>query len=197
VLDGRPRLGERVVVFGAGTVGLCTVALLSSFPLERLVAVDPLADRRDRALAFGADEAIPPEAAEAPAAPDADRDGADLVYELSGRPAALDDAVGVAGYDGRVVVGSWYGTKRAAVDLGTAFHRDRISIESSQVSTLSPETRGRWTKARRMGTALDRLRTLDVGSLVTHRIPFADAPTAYRLLDERADDALQVLLTYA
>ncbi|MEF8869293.1 MAG: hypothetical protein V5A85_12305 [Haloarculaceae archaeon] len=77
------------------------------------------------------------------------------------------------------------------------FHRDRISIESSQVSTLSPETRGRWTKARRMGTALDRLRALDVGSLVTHRVPFADAPTAYRLLDERADDALQVLLTYA
>jgi len=197
VLDGRPRLGERIVVFGAGTVGLCTVALLSSFPLERLVAVDPLADRRDRALAFGADEAIPPEAVEAPAAPDADRDGADLVYELSGQPAALDDAVGVAGYDGRIVVGSWYGTKRAAVDLGTAFHRDRISIESSQVSTLSPESRGRWTKARRMGTALDRLRTLDVGSLVTHRVPFADAPTAYRLLDERDDDALQVLLTYA
>jgi 2-desacetyl-2-hydroxyethyl bacteriochlorophyllide A dehydrogenase len=197
VLDGRPRIGERVVVFGAGPVGLCTTAALSAFPLDRLVAVDPLADRRERALALGADEAVPPDSvADAVDADGDDREGADLVYELSGRPEALDDAVGVTGFDSRVVVGSWYGTKRATLDLGGTFHRDRVSIESSQVSTLAPDSRGRWTKTRRMGTALDRLRALEVGSLITHRIPFDDAPDAYRLLDERPDDALQVLLTY-
>ena len=197
VLDGRPRIGERVVVFGAGPVGLCTTAALSAFPLDRLVAVDPLADRRERALALGADEAVPPDSVADAVDADGDgREGADLVYELSGRPEALDDAVGVTGFDSRVVVGSWYGTKRATLDLGGTFHRDRVSIESSQVSTLAPDSRGRWTKTRRMGTALDRLRALEVGSLITHRIPFDDAPDAYRLLDERPDDALQVLLTY-
>lgn len=213
VLDGRPRLGERVVVFGAGVIGLCTVGILSGFPLDRLVAVDPLADRRERALEMGADEAVAPDEASSAlgagnggGATERDRDGAgtderrpdgaDLVYELSGRPAALDDAVDVAGYDSRVVVGSWYGTKRAPLDLGTDFHRDRVSIESSQVSTLAPECRGRWTKDRRMDAALDRLRALDVASLITHRVPFDDAPSAYRLLDERTD-ALQVLFTYS
>jgi 2-desacetyl-2-hydroxyethyl bacteriochlorophyllide A dehydrogenase len=197
VLDGRPRIGERVVVFGAGPVGLCTVAALAAFPLDRLVAVDPLADRRERALALGADDAVDPDSvADAVGSGGPEDDGIDLVYELSGRPEALDDAVGLTGFDSRVVVGSWYGTKRATLDLGGTFHRDRVSIESSQVSTLAPDSRGRWTKGRRMETALDRLRALDVGSLITHRIPFEDAPTAYRLLDERPDEAVQVLLTY-
>jgi threonine dehydrogenase-like Zn-dependent dehydrogenase len=195
VLDGRPRVGERVVVFGAGVIGLCTVGVLSSFPLDRLVAVDPLAERRDHALAMGADEAVAPDEV-ASAVGDGATDGADLVYELSGQPDALDDAIAVTGYDSRVLVGSWYGTKRANLDLGGEFHRDRVTIESSQVSTLAPETRGRWTKARRIETALGRLRDLDVASLVTHRVPFEDAPAAYRRLDERPESTLQVLLTY-
>lgn len=196
VLDGQPRVGEEVVVFGAGVVGLCTIGVLSSFPLGRLIVVEPIADRRERARDFGADVAVPPGDLDDVLDAGPDRDGADLVYELSGRPATLDDAVDATGYDGRVVVGSWYGNKPATLDLGSTFHRDRISIESSQVSTLAPETRGRWSKDRRADTAVERLRELDAGSLVTHRVPFADAPEAYRLLDDRTEGVLQVLLTY-
>lgn len=195
VLDGRPRIGEWVVVFGAGVIGLCTIGVLSEFPLERLIAVDPLSDRREHALKMGADDAVTPEELPAVSA-NGDPDGVDLAYELSGRPAVLEDAISVVGYDGRVVVGSWYGTKRAPLDLGTSFHRDRITIESSQVSTLSPESRGRWSKARRIDTALDHLRALPIEALITHRVPFANAPSAYRLLDERTESPLQVLLTY-
>ena len=194
VLDGRPRIGERVVVFGAGVIGLCTIDLLSTFPLEQLVAVEPVESRRDHARRLGADVAVPPAAVPDGILEDRGEIGSD--FELSGQPGALDDAIGVVGYDGRIVVGSWYGTKRASLDLGTDFHRDRITVESSQVSTLSPETRGRYTKDRRMGVALDRLRELDAESLITHRIPFEDADAAYRLLDEDPGSALQVLLTY-
>ena len=196
VLDGRPRVGEEVVVFGAGVVGLCTIGLLSSFPLCRLIAVEPVAGRRERARELGADVAVAPDDLDSVLAAETDRDGADLVYELSGRPATLDDAVTATGYDGRVVVGSWYGDKPATLDLGSTFHRDRISIESSQVSTLAPETRGRWSKGRRADTAVERLQDLDATSLVTHRVPFTDAPKAYRLLEEHTDGVLQVLLTY-
>jgi len=196
VLDGRPRVGERVVVFGAGVVGLCTVARLAEFPLDRLVAVDPIDARRERARDLGADAAVDPEEVASVVEEWSDPGGADLVFELSGQPEALDAAVDAAGYDSRVVVGSWYGDKPATLDLGTDFHRDRVSVESSQVSTLDPETRGRWSKARRMDAALACLADLDAESLVTHRVPFGEAAEAYRLLDECADDPLQVLLTY-
>jgi 2-desacetyl-2-hydroxyethyl bacteriochlorophyllide A dehydrogenase len=195
VMDGRPRVGERVVVFGAGMIGLVTTSVLSRFPLAELVVVEPVARRREMAARLGADETLRP--GEAAALGDrGDPAGADLAYELSGRPATLDDAIDAVGYDGRIVVGSWYGRKRADPDLGGFFHRNRIDVSSSQVSTIAPDLRGRWTKARRIDAAWDRLRQLDADSLVTHRVPFAEAPEAYQLLDEGPENALQVLLTY-
>jgi 2-desacetyl-2-hydroxyethyl bacteriochlorophyllide A dehydrogenase len=197
-LDGRPRVGERVVVFGAGLVGLCTTHVLSGFPLEELVVVEPVPARRELARTLGADRVVAPEAvdSELDAFEATAAEGADLVYELSGRPATLDAAIDAVGYDGRVVVGSWYGTKRAAVDLGGTFHRDRISVESSQVSTIDPELRGRWNKARRFDVAFEQLRAVDTDALLTETVPFADAADAYRRLDEQTLDAPHVVLTY-
>lgn len=189
-LDSQPQLGEQVVVFGAGVVGLTTVALLSSFPLRELVVVEPLAARRELATEFGADRAIAPDAVETAVS------DADLAVELSGNPDVLNSAIGSVGYDGRVVVGSWYGSKTAPIEFGGRFHRDRIEITSSQVSSIEPTRRGRWDKDRLLSTALDRLKTIAVDQLISHRIPFESAPEAYELLDSQPEHALQVLLTY-
>ena len=211
VLDAAPRLGERVVVFGAGVIGLCVTRLLAAFPLESLVVVDPVERRRALAASFGADRTTTPAAlgddADAglggpgaaldAAGSDARLRDADLAVELSGQPSALDDALGVVGYDARIVVGSWYGTKREPIGLGGRFHRDRIDIVSSQVSTISPELRGRWDRDRRMDAALERLDRVPADELITHRIPFERAAEAYELLDSAADDTVQVILEYS
>ena len=191
VLDAAPRLGERVVVFGAGVIGLCVTRLLADFPLESLVVVDPIERRRDLAAALGADRTTTPARLGAADA------GADLAIELSGQPSALDDAIEAVGYDARIVVGSWYGTKRAPIDLGGRFHRDRIDIVSSQVSTISPELRGRWDRDRRMDATLDRLDAIPADELITHRVPFERAPEAYELLDAEPDAAVQVIFEYS
>lgn len=193
-LDGRPTVGERVVVFGGGLVGLATLSVLSAYPLEEVVAVEPRADRRERCLRAGADRAIEPSAADSLFA-DREPAGADLAYELSGQPAALDDAIQAVGYDGQVIVGSWYGEKRASLALGGSFHRDRITVESSQVSTLAPADRGRWSKDRRLDTALTQLGSATLDDLVTHRVPIDDADEAYRAIDGE-ESTLQVVLTY-
>src|SRR5690606_2911712 len=75
------------------------------------------------------------------------------------------------GREGRVVVGSWYGTRRAAVELGTHFHRGRLTVRSSQVSRINPALAGRWSKARRLAFALELLRRIRPGALITHRFP--------------------------
>ncbi|MEF8856453.1 MAG: zinc-binding alcohol dehydrogenase [Haloplanus sp.] len=194
VMDGRPRVGERAVVFGAGMVGLVTTSVLAEFPLERLTVVEPIANRREMAATLGADETLAP--GEVAIGNRGDPPGADLAYELSGQPATLDDAIDAVGYDGRIVVGSWYGRKRAETDLGGFFHRNRIDISSSQVSTLAPDLRGRWTKERRLDVAWERLRDVATDRLVTHRIDFENAPDAYQLLDDGPENAIQVLLTH-
>jgi len=212
VQDGAPRLGERAVVFGQGVVGLLTTALLGRFPLAEVVTLDYYPDRRELAHELGADAALDPEgdagarvrdrlgtAGERDAdgnGPDDTIAGADLTYELSGCPDALDSAIAATGYDGRVVVGSWYGTKPTELDLGGRFHRSRVSVESSQVSTIAPDLRGRWSKDRRMDVAWDRLREVDPERFVTHEFPVEEAGEAYELLDERPSEALGVVFEY-
>jgi threonine dehydrogenase-like Zn-dependent dehydrogenase len=188
-LDARPAVGERAVVFGQGPVGLATTALLAAHPLDETVAVDPRGERRRLAAAHGATETLAPGAVRdrfAPSSPapgDAAPDGADLAVELSGVPSALDDAVAVTGYDGRVLVGSWYGTDPVELDLGARFHRSRVAVESTQVSTIDPARRGRWTRERRAATAWRHLDRLDADALLPETVPLDDAPAAYDRLD--------------
>jgi 2-desacetyl-2-hydroxyethyl bacteriochlorophyllide A dehydrogenase len=193
-LDGRPRIGERVVVFGQGPVGLLTTAVLSSFPLAELVTVDRYEQRRALAREFGADAAVAPgDVEDVTSGWD---EGADLTYELSGNPAALNDAIDATGYAGRVIVGSWYGTKGATLDLDGEYHRSHIRIRSSQVSRIDPDHAGRWDTDRRMDLVQERLDALDVADMITHRFHVDRADEAYQLLDEAGSRAVQVLLTY-
>ncbi len=202
LMDGAPLIGERVVVLGQGVVGLLTTALLARFPLAALVTFDRYPLRRQMGLDLGATLSLDPlasdavEAARAHLGAQGFYDGADLTYEVSGNPQALDLALQLTGFAGRVILGSWYGTKRAALDLGGRFHRSRIRLISSQVSTLAPEHTARWDKARRLDVAWQMLRDLPPIAWITHRIPFDQAEQAYRLVDEHPEEALQVVLTY-
>jgi len=204
LLDGRPLVGEQVAVFGQGVVGLLVTALLARLPLASLVSLDRWASRRAASLALGASASLDPTqptvasllAQQLQGSPSRSYAGADLVYELSGDPATLDQALAAAGFNARIVVGSWYGRKRASLDLGGRFHRARQHLIASQVSTLPPELTGRWTKERRLQTVLELIPSLDPARLITHRFALAEAAAAYTLLDHHPDDAIQVLLTY-
>jgi len=188
VHDARPLMGERVLVVGQGVVGLVTTSLLSRFPLARLVTVDRWEARRRLSVELGAASSVGPD--------ELGESDFDLTFEVSGSPEALDVAIAATGIEGRVIVGSWYGDKRAPLDFGTHFHRGRLSIRSSQVSRLSPRLSARWTKARRLRVALEAAARLPARKLVSHRFPIERAAEAYRLLDESQNDCLQVLLTY-
>jgi threonine dehydrogenase-like Zn-dependent dehydrogenase len=201
LMDGRPVIGENVAVVGLGIVGLLTVMLSSRMSPASLGCIEPHPVRAEAARSLGADFVVDSvsEATERYNGELALRglpEYADLVYELSGNPPALNTAIGIAGFSARVIVGSWYGAKRAALDLGGRFHRERIRVLSSQVSTLDPRFVGRWTNRRRLATALRMLAIHPVESLVTHRFHVDHAHDAYRLLDQNPGAAIQVIFTY-
>jgi threonine dehydrogenase-like Zn-dependent dehydrogenase len=178
-------------------VGLLTAGLLARFPLACLVTVDPYPLRREASIRQGAHASLEP------STPESTRqiqaffpDGADLTFELSGSPVALDQAIGCTGFDGRVVIGSWYGQKRASLDLGGRFHRSRIHLISSQVTTLASSFSGRWTKERRFAVAWEIIRRMRPASLITQRFPLAQAAQAYDLIDNHPETTIQVVLEY-
>lgn len=195
VMDGRPRIGERIIVFGQGPVGLVTTAVLDGFPLEELIAVDPLENRRALAERLGADQAVEPAAIDDTVG----ETGSDLTIELSGNPAALDAALDVTGYAGRVLVGSWYGSKQTTLDLGGEFHRSHIRVRSSQVSQIDPDHSDRWDKQRRLAYVCNWLNNSpqdNLADIQTHEFPIQQAQDAYEFLNNNKDEAIQITFKY-
>ena len=191
VQDGAPILGESVLVLGQGMVGLLTASLLSEFPLESLVTVDRFELRKKALNVAGQKSKV-----KSLALDDLRPSTFDLVFELSGSPSALNDAIAGTTFSGRIVIGSWYGQKRAEVDLGSAFHRSRIKLISSQVSTISPELSGRWDKSRRFDVAWKALERIKPEKWITHRFSVDDAEKAYQLLDKNPQETIQVIFNY-
>jgi threonine dehydrogenase-like Zn-dependent dehydrogenase len=201
VMDGQPIIGEQVIVFGQGIVGLLTTSLLALHPLACLITVDTHRMRREYSLKAGAHASIDPGEIDLIAAllssfNSHGSEGADLVYEISGSPPALDQAISVTAFNGRLVIGSWYGNQPVSLNLGGRFHRNRIRLISSQVSTVNPIFLGRWDKQRRLDAAWKLLETIRPSRYITQRSPFTEASKAYEFLDRHPEESIQVIFTY-
>ncbi|HEX2222207.1 MAG TPA: zinc-binding alcohol dehydrogenase [Candidatus Limnocylindria bacterium] len=196
VLDAQPRFGEEVLILGQGVVGLLVTMLLVRAG-ARVIAADAYERRRGLSLRLGAERAVSPERdlSDTVRAVTGGR-GADVVIEASGNPAALQAGIDSVAFGGTVVVASWYGARPASLDLGRAFHRRRVRIVSSQVSTLDPALSSRWTHERRTGLVMRLLTELPLAELISHRFPLHAAPDAYELLDRDPGEAVQVVFTY-
>jgi (R,R)-butanediol dehydrogenase / meso-butanediol dehydrogenase / diacetyl reductase len=89
--------GDDVLVVGAGTVGLTTIAWAHAQGARRITAVDPVAARRAAAESFGATDVLTTAEAASPG-------GYDVVVECVGRPGLLDPCIAAARAKGRIVV---------------------------------------------------------------------------------------------
>lgn len=195
LLDVPVRIGDAVLVSGQGVVGVFC-ALFARRTAGHLIVVDPLAARRERALAFGADQAVhPDDAAEAVRVATNGR-GVDVAIEASSAPAALQQAIMATGQEGTIVAVSYYGTRPVTLTLAPEFHFRRHRIVSSQVSSVGSGIQTRWDFGRRMDTVLWLLGQLPVKEMITHRFALAKAPEAYEFVDTRADETLGVVLEY-
>tara|TARA_R110000772_G_scaffold34492_2_gene83602 strand:+ start:1787 stop:2800 length:1014 start_codon:yes stop_codon:yes gene_type:complete len=194
LIDAAPQTNESVAIIGLGVVGQLVNSLLSEYSTKKVFALDKLAYRRKVAEQSQAATGINPDAQDLKGVmPD---EGFGLVLELSGNPEALNLAIDICGFAGRIIVGSWYGNKSAALNLGGKFHRNRLKIISSQVSTIHPEHLAEWDKEKRLQKALQSIISLLPEKLITHRFHLNQAPEAYQLLVTEPDSALQVVFTY-
>jgi 2-desacetyl-2-hydroxyethyl bacteriochlorophyllide A dehydrogenase len=195
VHDAGPRLGERVLVVGLGVVGLLTSALLLRCGVRELIAVEPLALRREQAERLGCRtlSSEEPRVAERIAGLTEGR-GPDAAINCSGAQAGLQLALDTLCFEGTLVEASWYGSRRVSLELGAAFHRRRLRLVASQVSSVAAALGPRWDKRRRLALALELLPALDPSRYITHRFPLERAQEAFELLDRHPERVLQVVL---
>ena len=124
--------------------------------------------------------------------------GADVSIELSGYYAALHEAIRATAYASRVVVAGFPQGGGDALRLGEEFHHNRIELVSSQISNVAPRLAHRWSVPRleRTVVGLAAEGRLRLEPLVSHVLPAEQAADAFRLLDERPEEAVQVVLDF-
>jgi threonine dehydrogenase-like Zn-dependent dehydrogenase len=198
ILDADIHVGETVAVFGLGVPGQL-VAQLARLNGATVIAVDGIAARRELATKLGAHHVL--DATEGNVA-ERIREmtggrGADVCLEVTGSYRALQEAIRAVAYSSRVCVAGFMQGEGKGLYLGEEFHHNRVALVAAQISGVQPALQHRWNEYRLASTAI-RLAVegrLDVTSLISHTVPLSEAGEAFKMLDERPQDALQVVLS--
>ena len=169
---------DTVVVLGAGPIGLGVVAA-SAGKGARVIVVEPQADRGELARRLGAEAIVDPATPDLPAAVAEQAGGpATVVFEASGKPAAMAAALELAGFRARCVY--------IGIDVGGKAPAAMGLIQSKELQIRgiigSP---GVWPQTLRF---LSRA-GLDLSPLVTRSFALADAADA---IDAVLSDRTQV-----
>jgi threonine dehydrogenase-like Zn-dependent dehydrogenase len=167
--DAAPRAGDRIAVVGGGVIGCLVAYLCARMPGCSVILIDPDESRRRIATALGVAFATPDETLPG---------NNDLVFHASGTAGGLQTALSLAGFEASVIELSWYGTTLVPVQLGAAFHSQRLLLRSSQVGTVAPDRRARWNHARRLTLALSLTADPRLDILLDSTVLFEDLPEA-------------------
>lgn len=166
VWDAAPLLGERIMVIGAGVVGLLTAALLARLPACRVAVVDRDPSRAVMVRRLGGTYF---DVGSAPLEQE-------LIVHASGSEDGLRLALHCAAFEARLIEASWFGDRAPALPLGEAFHARRLRLIASQVGSVATAMRGRRDHAARLALALDLLADPVFDALLEPPTRFEDLP---------------------
>lgn len=190
--------GESITIVGQGIVGLLVTSVVKHlYPYSKVMTVDTNPKRRKISVErAGADNSFDATEAIGGAAKEQFPFGTDVSIDVSGCGEGLQTAISCTRNHGRVVIGSWFGTKSVTLsNLGGRFHRSHIQLVASQVSVIPPAIAGRWTKARRFNLVWQLLRDIRPSSMFPVHVE--DVDNAQKIYEDLASgELLQAIFTY-
>ena len=177
------RLGEQVVIAGAGPIGLLILQVLRLKNPGRIIVTDRQADRLELAARLGADVTIDV-STEDPVARIlqlTDGYGCDVFLEATGHPSAVTQGVDALRKLGRMVVYGVFG-EPASVDWSIIGDRKELDVLGAHLGPYA------------YPTAIDLLArgVIDADAMVTHRLPLSAIDEAMELL--LRGEAIKIML---
>ena len=184
---GGVNAGQRVVILGAGTIGLCALAVARTHTPHVLV-IDKIDQRLQRAKTFGAECTVNADQVHVQTAvlDWTDNNGADVVLEAVGTPATLELTLDLVAYGGRIAV---LGLCKAPV----TFHRSHLFIQKEVDFVGSRNSRDAFPEVMELVESGQ----VDLRPLVTHEFPLEEAREAFALLANHPDEVGKCLLRVA
>ena len=169
--------GQSAIVFGAGSIGLMLVQWLRILGARPVIATDVVDANLDAARALGAHVTLNPTRDDVPTEVRRHTGaGVDLALEAAGSPAALSQTIEVTRPRGSVVLG---GNQPGDASLSMAFIEDlmrrELSLTGCFMSCSAPWPGHAWTDS--LAAVLDG--GLDMGAMISHRAPLAEAPAIF------------------
>lgn len=143
VRAAQPDFGDSVVIIGCGFMGLAAISALAGGWQKQIIAIDTAAERRQRAIEWGATTAIDPAAADAVA--EVRRltgRGADAAIDFAGNTQAATLAARVLRQRGRLVLAGGY----IPQDTGIAIYLGAITTHYAP-PMFSPDPADDWRRA--------------------------------------------------
>jgi predicted dehydrogenase len=203
-----PQVGERVAVIGLGLLGLLTSQVARAAGC-RVFGIDVAAERVDRARALGFEASSRPDA-EAAASSLTGGAGFDVVLicahastndpvELAGliaRDRARVVSIGVVGLE---LPRKLYFEKELRFTVSRSYGPGRYDPQYEERGLDYPIGYVRWTEGRNLAAFCQLLAdgSVDVGALITHRIPIERGADAYSLISaDSREPFLGVVITY-
>ena len=193
----RTELGESAIVMGLGVLGLVAVQLLRAAGATPVIAVDPIPEKREKALSLGADFALDPFREDfAAEAKRLTGGGAAVGIEVTGIGAGLDGILDCMAKFGRVALLGCTRNKDFTIDYYRKVHAPGITLIGAHTAARpKTESHGGWWTQKDDMQALLRLHAtgrLSLGSLVDEVHSPAAAPGVYdRLVQEKAFPVVQ------
>lgn len=157
------RVGDTVAVVGCGPIGLLAIQLARAAGAGRVVAVEPLAHRREAAARYGADAVLDPDEAADAATWKRWGLGADVVLEIAGTDTAVDLAVSAARPGARIVLAGIPDGERTSFPAHLARRKGLTFAMVRRMKEMYPRT-----------IRLVEQGLVDVRSVVTERVPLDD-----------------------
>jgi L-iditol 2-dehydrogenase len=134
------KLGDTAAVFGAGPIGLLTIACLKLAGAGRIWAVDPVAHRRELALHMGATAAIDPLAVDAAKQilAETGQRGVDVALDCAAKEHTTNWAIRAARNGGRVVLTGIHSAVMVPFEV-SPMRRKELAIYNVRRSNHEPE----------------------------------------------------------
>lgn len=193
----RLEIGESAIVMGLGVLGLVGIKILRAAGAVPVIAVDPVAKKREYALQIGADYAFDPYAPDfAEQVKVVTNGGANVALEITGVGAGLDGVLDCMARFGRVALLGCTRDKEFTIDYYRKVHGPGITLIGAH-TIARPEVEsapGWWTTHDDIMTLqkLHQFGRLDLTSLVEEIHSPAEAPEVYaRLASEKSFSLVQ------
>jgi len=170
--------GLPLAILGAGPIGLCTLLTLRQAGADRIYVSDPIAARCAMARQLGAAWAGPPAALS-----EQEPLGMAAVFECSGQPDGLDQAVEIVGPGGKLVITGIPEGSRVSMDI-SQLRRKEIGIFNVR----------RQNQCAELALAMIQSGVVEVAPLVTHRFPLQSTAEAFALVAGYRDGVIKAMI---